>query len=115
MANVSIEKIFTVKSNLLKLFEKNNSVKDLKASFEKCDNELTTAGFILLNKQNDLLVDDMNIKIYFNSSSSNRVIFFVIFSNLTNSMYFPISIENNCPQELLNLAENFLDKTVYKQ
>lgn len=111
----NIKKIYAIKSDLLKLFEKNNSVKDLKASFEKCDNELTTAGFILLNKQNDLLVDDMNIKIYVNTSSSNRVIFFVIFSNLTNSMFFPISVEKNCPQELLILAEKILDKTIYKQ
>lgn len=115
MTNNTIKQIFALKANLLKLFEKNNSVLDVSESFKACDTELTTLGFQLINSQNNLLIEDMEIKMYLYNLDGKEIIFFVILSHATNSMFFPISIEKNCPQGLLNLSKMILDKSIYKK
>ena len=107
--------VFKLKANFMTLFEKNGSVKNYEEAFEKCDIELRKAGLSLLNSQNYLLVDDLLIRIYTLNSEKNPIVFFVIFSPITNSMFFPINIEKNCPTELISLAKNILDKTICKK
>ena len=110
-----IKKLYELKTNLLELFEKNNSIKNITESFNICDKELTNINFKLLNTQNNILIDDMEIRMYVNTSFGTNIVFFVIFSHATNSMFFPISVEKNCPKGLIKLSKIFLDKTIYKK
>ncbi len=107
--------IFKLKENFMILYEKHGSVKNYEEAFAKCDQELTKNDFILLNRQNYLLVDDLMIRIYASKSSMDSIVIFIIYSPVTHSMFFPINLEKNCPTELISLAKNILDKTIYKK
>lgn len=107
--------IFKLKENFMTFYEKHGSVKNYEEAFAKCDQELAKNDFILLNRQNYLLVNDLMIRIYASKSSVDNIILFIIYSPVTHSMFFPINIERNCPAELISLAQNILDKTIYKR
>ena len=95
-----IEKVYTVRQELLERYEKCGSVANKDDAFEKCHNILSNASFELINKENFLLIEDFNVRAYCLST----IVLFVVFMPDSKSMIFPCNIEKNCPESLLKLS-----------
>lgn len=102
-----IKKVYMIRQNLLKLYEKYGSAKNRNEAFDKCDNILKNSSFELINTENFLLLDEFKARAY----RLKSIILFVVYMPDSESMIFPCNIEKNCPESLLKLSCILLEAT----